>query len=200
MKQINFLVVGVGGQGTILAGDILTETGMLARYDAKKSDVLGLAIRGGSVVSHVRWGEKVDAPMSMPGTVDYLLAFEPLEALRRIEFLRPSSTVVVNDYTIPPVSVSSGVAEYPKPQVIQEVLAAHCEALHHFDATEKAVSLGSVKTVNVLLLGALSALLEVPEAVWEEGIKKFVPATLLQLNIDAFYLGRKLILAKETVT
>jgi indolepyruvate ferredoxin oxidoreductase beta subunit len=197
MKDINFLVVGVGGQGTILAGDILTETGMLAGYDVKKSDVLGLAIRGGSVVSHVRWGEKVDAPMSIPGNVDYLLAFEPLEALRQIDFLHPESTVITNDYAIPPVSVSSGQTEYPEPDHIQEVLASHSRKLYHFDATTEAVSLGSVKTVNVLLLGALSALLDIPEKVWEEGIKKFAPQRFMQLNIDAFYTGRKRIHEKE---
>ena len=89
MNNINFLIVGVGGQGTVLSGDIIAEVGMESGLDSKKSDVLGLAIRSGSVVSHIRWGKKVNAPMSMRGQVDYLVAFEPLESLRMLEYLKP---------------------------------------------------------------------------------------------------------------
>ncbi|MBN2051091.1 MAG: indolepyruvate oxidoreductase subunit beta [Spirochaetales bacterium] len=192
MKGINFLVVGVGGQGTVLAGDILAEVGMLAGYDAKKSDVLGLAIRGGSVVSHIRWGETVGAPMSMKGTVDYLLASEPLEALRQVEFLHPESTVVYNEYKIPPVSVSSGLAEYPSTEMLRDTLAASARRVFSFDATAKAMEVGSVKSVNVLLLGGLSAFLEVEEGLWESAIEKFVPANLKDVNLKAFSSGREL--------
>ena len=199
MRDINFLVVGVGGQGTVLAGDIMAEVGMLAGWDAKKSDVLGLAIRGGSVVSHIRWGEKVDAPMSMRGTVDYLLAFEHLEALRQLEFLHSESTVVYNEYKIPPVTVSSGLTEYPSDQLIRDSLRENAAQVYSFDATNKAVELGSVKTVNVLLIGALSAFLEVEQSIWEEAVRKFVPARFEALNLKAFAAGREMMLSRQQV-
>ncbi len=199
MKDNNFLVVGVGGQGTVLAGDILAEVGMLAGFDSKKSDVLGLAIRGGSVISHVRWGEKVDAPLSMKGSVDYLLAFEPLEALRQLEFLHTESTVVYNEYKIPPVMVSSGLAEYPADTTIREALDAAAKSVFSFNATQKAVDLGGVKAVNVILLGALSALLDVEEKHWEDAVKKYVPKKYLDLNMKAFGLGSDLIKEKRGV-
>lgn len=192
MKDVNFLVVGVGGQGTVLAGDIMAEVGMLAGFDSKKSDILGLAIRGGSVISHIRWGEKVHAPMSMNGTVDYLLAFEPLEALRQIENLHSGSTVVFNEYKIPPVTVSSGLAEYPERSVIDSSLEKTARKVYAFNATEKALEIGAVKTVNVILIGALSSLLDVETPVWEEAIKKFVPDKFLELNLKAFHTGRDL--------
>ncbi|MFO7849747.1 MAG: indolepyruvate oxidoreductase subunit beta, partial [Spirochaetia bacterium] len=193
------LVVGVGGQGTVLAGDILSEVGMLAGYDAKKSDVLGLAIRGGSVVSHVRWGDKVDAPLSMRGKVDFLLAFEPLEGLRQLEFLHEKSVVVYNEYKIPPVAVSSGLATYPADDKTLEAYESCSGTVYRFNATNKAVELGGVKSVNVILLGAFSALIDVEPGVWEEAIKKYVPAKYQELNIKAFNTGRELIQAKQGV-
>jgi len=197
MKDVNILVVGVGGQGTVLAGDILAEVGMLAGFDSKKSDILGLAIRGGSVVSHIRWGDKVNAPMSMRGKVDYLLAFEPLEALRQLEYLNEKSTVVYNEYKIPPVTVSSGLADYPEEALIQKALNEAVEKVYRFNATEKALGIGAVKTVNVILIGALSALLDVDVAVWEEAVKKFVPAKYSDLNLKALHTGRDLMEAMK---
>lgn len=202
MKDINFLVVGVGGQGTVLAGDIMAEVGMLAGYDSKKSDVLGLAIRGGSVVSHIRWGEKVDAPMSMRGTVDYLLAFEPLEALRQIDFLHPRSTIIYNEYVIPPVTVSSGLTEYPEKKTLRDALEKSAGQVLSFNATNKAVEIGSVKTVNVMLIGALSSVLDVEVEVWKKAVEKFVPGKFLEVNMKAFSTGRELMssLRQETKT
>ena len=171
----NFLVAGVGGQGTILAGDILAEVGMRGGYDSKKSDILGLAIRSGSVVSHIRWGKQVHSPMSMPGQVDYLLAFEPLESLRMVEYLKPDSTVIVNDYAIPPVAVTTGQMEYPGREQIDAVLKAASAKYFNINVTEKATRLGNVKVVNIMLLGALSALLELPESVWEQKSKSTFP-------------------------
>ncbi|MCF7948383.1 MAG: indolepyruvate oxidoreductase subunit beta [Spirochaetia bacterium] len=199
MKDINFLVVGVGGQGTVLAGDIMAEVGMLAGYDSKKSDVLGLAIRGGSVVSHIRWGEKVDAPMSMRGTVDYLLAFEPLEALRQLAFLSPESTVVYNEYKIPPVSVSSGLTSYPEENELKSALEATAQRVYSFNATDTAVEIGNVKAVNIILIGAFSAFMDVKVDVWETAIKKFVPAKYEELNLKAFHIGRELMEKEESV-
>ena len=189
----NFLVVGVGGQGTILAGDILAEVGMSGGYDAKKSDILGLAIRSGSVVSHIRWGREVHSPMSMTGQVDYLLAFEPLESLRMVEYLKPHSTVIVNDYPIPPVAVTTGQLEYPSREQIDSILGGASARYFNINVTEKAIQLGNVKVVNIMLLGALSGLLEVPVAVWEQTIEKYVPSKLIDVNRRAFQAGRELI-------
>ena len=188
----NFLVVGVGGQGTILAGDILAEVGMNGGFDAKKSDILGLAIRSGSVVSHIRWGREVHSPMSMLGQVDYLLAFEPLESLRMAEYLKADSTVIVNDYPIPPVSVTTGEMSYPSREQIDGLLKVARRRYYSINFTEKATQLGNVKVVNIMLLGALSGLLEIPAVVWEQTIEKYVPSKLLDVNRRAFQAGRQL--------
>ena len=196
MKDINFLIAGVGGQGTILASDIMAEVGMLAGYDVKKTDVLGLAIRGGSVISHIRWGEKVDAPMSMRGKVDYLLAFEPIEALRQIEFLNEKSTIVFNEYKISPVTVSSGLATYPADDVIKKALKDSAKNIYSINATNKAVEIGSVKTMNVILLGALTPFLDTNMEIWEKAIKKFVPEKFKEINLKAFHTGREMMKVK----
>jgi len=193
MNNINFLIVGVGGQGTVLSGDIIAEVGMESALDSKKSDVLGLAIRSGSVVSHIRWGKKVNAPMSMRGEVDYLVAFEPLESLRMLEYLKPGSTVIVNEYEIPPVAVSTGQIQYPTDEEIRTSLDEAAEKVFLFNATQKAQELGNVKAVNILLLGALSSLLEVSPSIWEGVISKYVPERYLDVNISAFKAGRELI-------
>lgn len=193
MRDINFLVVGVGGQGTVLSGDILAEVGMIAGYDSKKSDVLGLAIRSGSVVSHIRWGQKVNAPMSMQGTVDYLLAFEPLEAIRMKDYLSQDSTAIVNEYPIPPVAVTTGQAAYPDLEEIRQALSYATQRFYNINATQKATELGNIKVINVLLLGALSGFFEVPSSLWEEAIKKYVPDRLIDINLSAFQAGRGLI-------
>jgi indolepyruvate ferredoxin oxidoreductase beta subunit len=193
LKDINFLVAGVGGQGTVLTGDILAEVGMSGGYDAKKSDVLGLAIRSGSVISHVRWGRKVHSPMSEPGRVDYLLAFEPLEALRLVEYLAPGSTVILNEYRIPPGEVSTGQARYPEQERIAAELGRAASRVHHLDATARAQEVGNVKVLNVLLLGALSALLPVEAGLWEAAVAGHVPERLRELNLKAFRAGRSLL-------
>jgi indolepyruvate ferredoxin oxidoreductase beta subunit len=197
MKNVNFLIAGVGGQGTILASDIMAEVGMLIGYDVKKTDVLGLAIRGGSVMSHIRWGEKVDAPMSMKGKVDYLLAFEPIEALRQIEFLTGGSTIVFNEYKISPVTVSSGLATYPEDSVIEKALKDSAKNIYSINATNKAVEIGSVKTMNVILLGALTPFLDINMEIWEKAIEKFVPEQFKEVNLKAFRTGREMMKAKE---
>ena len=200
MKDINFIIVGVGGQGTVLAGDILAEVGMMTGCDAKKTDVLGLAIRGGSVVSHVRWGDKVDAPMSMRGTVDYLLSFEPIEALRQLDFLNTKSTIVYNEYKIPPVTVTSGLNTYPSDEEIDHALKESAGNIYSINATEKAIEIGNVKTVNVMLLGALTVFLDIDLETWETAIKKFVPKQLADANLEAFRTGREMMKAKESTT
>jgi len=196
MKDINFLIAGVGGQGTILASDIMAEVGMLVGYDVKKTDVLGLAVRGGSVISHIRWGKMVDAPMSMRGKVDYLLAFEPIEALRQIEFLNGGSTIVFNEYKISPVTVSNGLAIYPTDDVIEKTLKNSAKNTYSINATNKAVEIGSVKAMNVMMLGALSPFLDINTEAWEKAIKKFVPEKFKELNLKAFHTGCEMMKVK----
>ena len=113
MQTTRFLITGVGGQGTILASDVLAEVGLRLGYDAKKSDILGLAVRGGSVVSHIIWGDKVRASMIDEGSADYYISFEWLEGLRRMAYTNPDTVILANDWRIDPVAVSSGQAEYP---------------------------------------------------------------------------------------
>ena len=193
MKDVNFLVSGVGGQGTLLASDILAEVGMRAGYDVKKSDVLGLAIRGGSVLSHVRWGDRVASPVVRDGQMNWMLAFEPLEALRGLALMHPSSTIVCNVHPIPPISVSSGQEKYPEQKEIEKFLAGAAQAVHYIDATREAVNIGNSKVANVIMLGAFSALLSVESGIWEDVILSRVPSQHIRINQDAFRAGHALI-------
>ena len=195
MNNVNFLLCGVGGQGTILASDVLTQVGVQAGYDAKKAEVHGMAQRGGSVTSHVRWAEKVYSPLIAKGEVDVLVAFEKLEALRHIEFLRPGGTVVVNDHEIIPITVTSGGAEYPDDEHIRSVLAQVTGDVRWVDGITIAEELGNVRVANVVLLGALSTLLDVPESIWLQVIEKRVPARYVELNRSAFRRGREAVVS-----
>ncbi|MEG1548110.1 MAG: indolepyruvate oxidoreductase subunit beta [Clostridia bacterium] len=190
LDNINFLIVGVGGQGTILSSDILSEVGMEMGYDAKKSDILGLAVRGGSVCSHVRWGKHVGSPMSMPGTIDYLIACEPLESLRMLEYLKPDSTIIYNDYRLPPMLVSTGKAVYPSHEEVEKYLHLASKKVISYDATTITQQMGTAKAMNVMLLGTLCGVLGMDTAAWEKVIKKYVPAKYATLNLDAFNAGR----------
>lgn len=189
---INFLLAGVGGQGTILASDILAAVGLRIGYDVKKSEVHGMAQRGGSVTSQVRWADKVYSPLIGLGEADFLLAFEKLEALRHIEMLRPGGTVLVNDYAIPPLSVSSGDDEYPDDARIEHILSAVTIRYYWVPAITLAESLGNTRVNNVVLLGALSHFLPyVSLEVWVESVRERVPARFADLNERAFLAGRQ---------
>ena len=193
VNSINFLMVGVGGQGTILVSDILSQVGMLAGYDAKKSDNMGLSVRGGAVSSHVRWDKNgVGSPMSMTGTVDILIGSEPMETMRSVQFLRKGAKIITNTYEMQPMSVSSGTATYPSKAEIKACLEGAADEVISYDATKIAVELGNVKTMNIVLLGTLSKLLDVDYDLWVEAIKKFVPAKAFESNIKAFDAGRNL--------
>jgi len=139
----------------------------------------------------------VNAPMSMRGKVDYLLAFEPIEALRQIEFLNKESTIIFNEYKISPVIVSSGLAIYPADSVIEKALKDSAKDIYSINATGKAVEIGSVKAVNVMMLGALSSFLDINIEIWEKAIKKFVPEKLREVNLKAFHNGREMVKVKE---
>lgn len=188
MKR-DFLVVGVGGQGAVLASDILAEVGLVAGYDVKKSDVLGLAVRGGSVVSHVRWGGRVASPVALPGKVNYLLGFEPLEALRAVGYLAPNGTALVNTHPVPPVSVSSGDAIYPDLEQLRLFLGGTVARLRMIPATEMATRVGNAKAANAVMLGACGVLLDVPFEQWQQVIRLRVPQKSVELNVQAFRAG-----------
>lgn len=187
---INFILAGVGGQGTILASDLLAQVGMDAGYDVKQAEVHGMAQRGGSVSSHVRWGRVVYSPLIAAGEADILVAFEQIEALRYLHFLRPGGAAVVNQQAIAPITVSAGPALYPSMDALRGELAQATQRVYWAPALDIARALGNDKVTNVVLLGALSALLDVPERVWLKAIESRVPARFLQFNQQAFQRGR----------
>lgn len=187
---INFILAGVGGQGTILASDLLAQVGMDAGYDVKQAEVHGMAQRGGSVSSHVRWAPLVHSPLIAVGEADILVAFEQIEAVRTAHFLRPGGVVVVNQQAIAPITVSAGPALYPGMDYLRSQLAQVTARVFWVPAIDIARALGSDKVTNVVLLGALSALLDVPQAVWLKAIESRVPARFLRLNQSAFQRGR----------
>jgi indolepyruvate ferredoxin oxidoreductase beta subunit len=192
-KDLNFLIAGVGGQGTVVASDILSEVGIRSGYDVKKSDILGLAVRGGSVLSHVRWGDRVHAPVLEEGNANYLVGFEWLETIRRVSYVRPDGTILVNDCCLDPITVSSGQAEYPDKKEILSQLEGAAEAVYVIPGLETALQLGNSRTLNTVLLGALSKLLESRAEIWKEVIQERVPQKLVSLNHEAFERGRVLI-------
>ncbi len=194
MVKRDFVLVGVGGQGTILASDVLAAVGQEMGYDVKKSEVHGMAQRGGSVVSFVRWAERVYSPLIARGEADYLLAFEKLEVLRYAELLRPEGTALVNDYAIMPLSVSSGNDEYPADERILSVLRSVTPRAYLLPAAAEAEQLGNARVNNVVLIGALSVFMaEVATPFWIEAIRERVPARFADLNERAFVTGQDLV-------
>jgi len=192
MKTTNFALVGVGGQGVLLASDVLAEVGLRAGLDVKKSEVHGMSQRGGSVLSQVRWGDKVYAPLVGEGEIDYLVSFELLETLRWLEFLRPEGIAIVNDQKLPPLAVSSGGMEYPSEELIGKALSEGSKEYYIVPALAKAQELGTERATNVVLLGTLSRHLDVPEEHWLAAIEERVPKKYVGLNRKAFALGREL--------
>lgn len=189
MKNFNFLMAGVGGQGTILASNILAETGLELGYDVKTAEVHGMAQRGGSVESHVRWGEKVYSPLVEQGKANYIIGFEMLEAGRWPMYLHKDSVVLINRYRIPPPPVNLGKATYPPEQAIEAILSAKGSKILWIDATEIARGLGNPAMVGVVLLGALSGLVGGPEDLWLNVIERLVPAKFAEMNKKAFLAG-----------
>jgi len=192
-KDIKFLISGVGGQGTVLASDILSDVGIYSGYDVKKSDILGLAVRGGAVVSHVRWAEKVHTPVLEEGSADFLVGFEWLETLRRIPFINPKGTILVNDCRMDPISVSSGEAEYPAQEQILAQLKKAAKNVVVIPGLQTALNLGEARVLNIVMMGALSGLLKSDGKIWEDVVRNRVPQKLLNLNLEAYRRGRALI-------
>ena len=192
MKTTNFALVGVGGQGVLLASDILAEVGVQAGLDVKKSEVHGMAQRGGSVLSQIIWGDKVYAPLQGKGDVDYLVSFELLETMRWLEFLKPTGIAIVNEQRLPPLAVSSGGMEYPAQETIEKALGQAAKEYYIVQALAKAQELGTERATNVVLLGALSKHLDVAEKHWIDIIEERVPKKYVELNRTAFAAGRQL--------
>jgi indolepyruvate ferredoxin oxidoreductase, beta subunit len=189
-KSYNFLLAGVGGQGTILASDVLAEVGLAAGFDVKKSEVHGMAQRGGSVNTHIRWNEeRVYSPLIGLGEADILLVFEEAEALRYAEFLRPEGVAVVNRQTIRPITVTSGGASYPTEEELEEVYRGLTSRLYILPGAAIAQDLGNARAANVVLLGALSGFLDVPRETWLQVIEGRVPPRYVELNRQAFLRG-----------
>jgi len=184
----NILVAGVGGQGVILASDIMCEVFMEAGYDVKKSEVHGMAMRGGIVTSHFRFGKKVYSPLIKEGEVDILFAFEQLEGLRWVNHLRPDGKILMNDHKINPPAVNLGEMEYPK--AIPEMIRLKIKNFHLIKGTEIALQLGDVRAANVVLLGAISKFFEVNEDLWLKTILNYLPSKVHELNKKAFSGGR----------
>ena len=188
-----FLIAGVGGQGTVLASDILAEVGIRMGYDTKKSDILGLAVRGGSVVSHIQWAPKVHAPVVDEGEVDFLIGFEWLETLRKISYIKPDGFILANDCRIDPMTVTSGQATYPDREEIVSELERAAKTVEIVAGTQTALNLGNVLCFNIVVLGALSRILKSNPDIWRAVIKEKVPAKAVDLNLKAYGKGRELV-------
>jgi len=182
------LIAGVGGQGILRASDILCRIFMIAGLDVKKSEVHGMAQRGGCVTSHVRYGRKVYSPLAKKHDVDILVSFEKMDTLRYLDYLKADGTVIINTEEIYPPSVNLGEAPYPD-DVVGTVKKSF-SSVRIVDALSLARKAGNSRTVNTVLLGTLSTCLGVPPETWEKGLAESFPAQLLGSNLEAFRLGR----------
>ncbi len=191
MKKMDLLITGVGGQGVVLVSDIIGEAALAAGYDIKKTDTLGMAQRGGSVISHVRIAPKVWSPLIKEGEVDLLLAFEKLEAARWSHYLRPGGIAIVNNHELPPPSVSQGHERYPSHEEITDILKQQTDRVYFIDGTRQARELGNVRTLNILMLGCLSLFTPLKISVWKNSISQHLPANIREINLTAFEQGRK---------
>ena len=182
----NIMIVGVGGQGTLLASRILGNVIISKGYDVKVSEVHGMSQRGGSVVTYVKYGEKVASPIIDKSEADIILAFERLEALRSIPFLKKGGRIIVNDRAISPMPVITGAAVYP--EGIIDTLEKTADVIS-LDALKLAEEAGSIKAVNVVLIGVLARSTDIPYEDWINTIKSTVPQKFLDVNLKAFELG-----------
>lgn len=190
MKKIDYLLAGVGGQGTILASRILASAGLALGYDVKTAEVHGMAQRGGSVESHVRWGEKVHSPLVEHGMADYLIGFEMIEAARWPTYLNKNSVALINRFRIPPPLVNLGKARYPSEREIEALLQWGGGRVIWLDASTMAEDAGNPAMAGVVLLGNLSNLVGGAQETWLQVIKDLVPARFVAMNQKAFLAGR----------
>ena len=187
MSVKSVMIVGVGGQGTLLASRILGAALVSDGYDVKVSEVHGMSQRGGSVVTYVRYGEKVYSPVVTPGEADLILAFEQLEAARWIPYLKKGGKLVVNTQSIDPMPVITGAMTYPD-GIIKKLTAMDIDVTA-VDALRLAEEAGSVKAVNVVLIGVMARRMDLDESVWLNAIREIVPEKFIEMNLKAFTLG-----------
>ncbi len=186
MKNLNIMVVGVGGQGTLLTSRIIGNVALSQNFDVKLSEVHGMAQRGGSVVTFVRFGEKVDEPVVEVGDADILISFERLEALRYAHFLKKDGLIVVNDCRIDPMTVVTGAEAYPE-GILPRLKQNH--TVHTINGVEIAEKLGNPKVLNSVVLGFAAKFLDFSEEQWLSVLEKTVPSKTIDINVKAFKLG-----------
>lgn len=189
MDTKNIMIVGVGGQGTLLTSRILGGLTIQAGYDVKLSEVHGMAQRGGSVVTFVRYGKKVNEPIVEEGQADVLIAFEKLEALRYVHFLKKDGAIVVNDQRIDPMPVVIGAEKYPE-NIIEDLAKDH--RVFRVDAIDEAKKLGNSRVFNVIVLGLAAQHMDFTKEEWLSVIEKTVPAKTVEINKKAFEIGYNL--------
>lgn len=193
MKEFNIILCGVGGQGIILTSEIIARAAMESGFDVKKSEVHGMAQRGGSVVSHIRIGKKIYSPLIEKGKCDFLVSLEKAETLRWVHYLKKDGPVIIiNDLEIIPPLVSLGLDEYPKG--IEESLKNITKNLYVIPALKFAEEIGEPRSANILILGFLSKFLPFEEKIWRKVIKENIPQNLIEINLKAFEKGKNLTL------
>lgn len=190
MSNVSVLIAGVGGQGTLLASRVLGAAAVKAGYDVKVSEVHGMAQRGGSVVTYVKIGDRVNSPVIEKGEADILLCFEKLEALRWIDYAKNDGTVIVNDQRIDPMPVITGKEKYPD-DVLQRIKTSRSNVFV-IDALSTAKELGNIKALNIVMVGFLAKKTNIGREIWHEAIRENVKAGFVELNLKAFDEGFKL--------
>ena len=184
----NIMIVGVGGQGSLLASKMLGQLLLSQGYDVKVSEVHGMSQRGGSVVTYVRYGEKVYSPIIDKGTADFIISFEKLEAARWVPYLKKGGKIIMSTQEIDPMPVIIGAAQYPE-NLVEKMKEAGAD-VDAIDALDLAMQAGSGKAVNLVLMGRLSKYFDATEEAWMNALEACVPAKFLELNKKAFSLGR----------
>lgn len=187
MNKLNIMIVGVGGQGTLLASRVLGTVALKKGFDVKVSEVHGMSQRGGSVVTYVKMGEKVHSPLIEKGEADVILAFEQLEALRWVDYLSADGRLITNDQKIDPMPVIMGKAKYPE-NIISK-LKENVKNISSTDALKIAKECGNIKAVNMVLIGMMAATVDIEKEIWLEAMKEVIPQKLMEVNLKAFIAG-----------
>lgn len=190
MQTTSVVLVGVGGQGILLASEIVAQAAVAAGFDVKTNEVHGMAQRGGSVIAQIRFGEEVHSPLLARGTAAVLGALERMESLRYVDYLAEDGLAVVSSQRIIPVSASTGPLGYP--DITKELLCGHFPNLIYIDAVGEAEKLGNSKAANTLLLGAMSTKINLPQTAWEEAIRRSIKEKFVEVNLKAFEIGKNL--------
>jgi indolepyruvate ferredoxin oxidoreductase beta subunit len=190
MRNISIMIVGVGGQGTLLTSRVVGAAAVKAGYDVKMSEVHGMAQRGGSVITYVRIGKSVNSPIIEKGEADILLCFEKLEALRWVDYVKKTGTIIINDQQIDPMPVIIGKAKYPDD--ILEKIRDKFSGVRVIDALEVARRLGNIKVLNIVMVGLMAKSTEIEKEIWHEAIRETVKAKFVDLNLKAFDEGYQL--------